>query len=227
MSTIPPSTNVVLPRRRLLMLTTALAAGSLVLAGCASGVSTVSIDVSSQGQWPQGSKPGSYAIERLPSQQANAAEQARIEAAAVPALAAAGFTSAPAEQADVLIQVGARAFDVLRPDPFASPFYWRTDWWYYGGRRPFFYGPGFYGPGFYGRGFYGHGYSGYELDTQREVAILIRDRRTQKIVYETRASYLQRWSNDALLPAMFEAALKDFPQTALSPRTVVVNLPRG
>lgn len=217
------STNLVrpsggLPRRSILL----LAAGSMALGAC-SGVSTVSIDVSSQGQWPSGSKPGTYAIERLPSQQANAEEQARIETAALPALAAAGFTSAPAEQADLLIQVGARAFDVLRRDPFASSFYWRSDWWYYGGRRPFFHGSRFYGPGFYGGGF-----SSYDnVEVQREVALLIRDRRSQKIVYETRATYLQRWNNDALLPAMFEAALKDFPQTALSPRTVVVTLPRG
>jgi len=207
-----------MPRRRLML----LAAGTLALGAC-STVSTVSIDVSSQGEWPGEAKPGSYAIERLPSQQANADEQARIEAAALPALAAAGFTSAPAEQADVLVQVGARAFDVLRRDPFASPFYWRSDWWFYGGRRPFFYGPRFYGPSFYG-----HGYSGYEsVEVQREVAVLIRDRRSQKILYETRATYLQRWNDDALLPAMFEAALKDFPKTALSPRTVIVNLPRG
>lgn len=209
-----------LPRRRLL-----LAASALALGAC-SGVSTVSIDVSSQGQWPGDAKPGSYAIERLPSQQANADEQARIETAALPALAAAGFTSAPAEQADVLVQVGARAFDVLRRDPFASPFYWRTDWWHYGGYRPLFYGSRFYGPGFYRHGY--AGYSGYDtVEVQREVAVLIRDRRSQKILYETRATYLQRWNDDALLPAMFEAALKDFPKTALSPRTVVVTLPRG
>lgn len=207
-----------LPRRHLLL----TLAGSLALGACG-GISTVAIDVSSQGQWPAGAKPGSYAIERLPSQQANAIEQARIEAAALPALAAAGFTSAPAEQADMLIQVGARAFDVLRRDPFASPFYWRSDWWFHGARRPFFYGPGFYGPGFYG-----HGASGYDsVELQREVALLIRDRRSQKIVYETRATYLQRWNNEALLPAMFEAALKDFPQAAISPRSVIVTLPRS
>lgn len=199
-----------------------LAAGALP---ACSGVSTVSIDVSSQGEWPSGAKPGSYAIERLPSQQANAAEQARIEAAALPALAAAGFTQAPADTADMLIQVGARAFDVIRRDPFASPFYWRSDWWYHGRRRPFFYGSGVYGPGFYGPGW---GYGGYDsIDTQREVAVLIRDRRSQRIVYETRASYLNRWNDDAILGAMFEAAMKDFPTPAISPRTVVVNLPRG
>ncbi|HEU4460892.1 MAG TPA: DUF4136 domain-containing protein [Methylibium sp.] len=206
-------------RRHLLL--SVVCAGALSACG---GLSSVSIDVSSQGDWPNGAKPGTYAIERLPSQQANAVEQARIEAAALPALAAAGFTQAPADTADVLIQVGARAFDVVRRDPFASPFYWRSNWWYGGYHRPFFYGPGLYGPGFYRPGW---GYDGYDVDVQREVAVLIRDRRSQRIVYETRASYLNRWGGDALLPAMFEAAMKDFPNTAISPRTVVVNLPRG
>lgn len=185
--------------------------------GACSSVNTVSVDVSSQGNWPVGGKPGTYAFERLPSQQANAEEQARIETAAMPALAAAGFVQAPADQADFQIQVGARVFEVLRRDPFASSFYWRNDWWFYGHRRPFFYGPGFGHP-------YGYGY-GYDSEYQREAAVLVRDRRSQQVVYETRAVYLNRWSSDRLLPALFEAALKDFPQSGINPRTVVVALP--
>lgn len=185
-------------------------------AGCA-GIDSVQVQVSSQGSWPQGRKPGSFAIERLPSQQANAAEQERIEAAALPALQAAGFTQAASlEQADVLVQIGARVFEVARRDPFVSPFYWRHDWWYYGYRRPFFYGPA-----------YGLGYYEDYPDYHREVAILMRDRRSQQIVYETRAMHTSRWTSNALLPAMFEAALKDFPLPAISPRTVTVALPRG
>lgn len=189
-----------------------LAATSLLALGACSGINTLSVDVSSQGSWPATSKPSTYAIERLPSQQANAVEQARIEAAALPALAAAGFTQAPPDQADLLIQVGARVFEVARRDPFAS-LYWRNDWWLYGRHRSFFYGPGF-------------GYAGYyDYEYQREAAVLIRDRRSQQIVYETRAIYNNRWSSDRLLPALFEAAMKDFPQTALSPRTVIVTVP--
>ena len=95
-------------------------------------------------------------------------------------------------------------------------FYWRNDWWYYGPRRPFFYGPA-----------YGLGYYEDYPDYHREVAILMRDRRSQQIVYETRAMHTSRWTSNALLPAMFEAALKDFPLPALSPRTVTVALPKG
>jgi len=64
-------------------------------------------------------------------------------------------------------------------------------------------------------------------DVQREVAVLIRDRRSQQFVYEARGSYTSRWTSDALLPAMFDAVMKDFPQTALSPRSVTVALPKA
>lgn len=201
-------------------LAAALAALSVAagLAGCAS-LNSVAIDVSSQGEWPVERKPGSYAIERLPSQQANAAEQERIEAAALPAIEGAGFSQAPLEQADYLIQVGARVFEVPSRASYygygyyGSPFHWRHDWWMYGYRHPFFYGPGFYGDGF--------------PDYRRETAILIRDRRSQRIVYETRAAHVGRWTSDRLLPLLFDASMKDFPMPALSPRTVTMPLPPG
>ncbi|HSV71325.1 MAG TPA: DUF4136 domain-containing protein [Methylibium sp.] len=206
-------------RRTALTTFSALAAVAtlpLVATGCA-GLDTVAVDVASQGSWPAGRKPGTYAIERLPSQQANAAEQERIEAAALGALQAAGFTPAPQAEADVLIQLGARVFEVARRDRYAySSIYWRSDWWFHGGRWPHFWGPG-----------YGLGYASEFPDYQREVAVLMRDRRTQQFVYETRGSYTSRWTSDALLPAMFDAVLKDFPHTALSPRTVTVALPKA
>jgi len=61
----------------------ALAAGAaaLGLAGCAA-VNQVWADVSSFGEWPGGRAPGSYAFERLPSQQADAQRQQRLEDAA-------------------------------------------------------------------------------------------------------------------------------------------------
>lgn len=199
-------------RRSLLAGAAALAA----LSGC-STTGKVVIDVSSQGSWPASRKPGSYAIERLPSQQAHAAEQDRIEAAALQAIEAAGFTRAAApEQAELLIQIGALVFEVVRRDPFASSFHWRNDWWFYGPRRPSFYGPP-----------YGYGHVSNFKDYQREAGILIRDRVSQQIVYETRATHLGRWSSESLLLALFEAAMKDFPMRALNPRSVVVTLPTG
>lgn len=198
-------------------LTGLAAAAALPLLPACAAMDTVAIDVASQGSWPADRKPGTYALERLPSQQANAAEQERIEAAALGALRAAGFTPAPPAEADVLIQLGARVFEVASRDRYVySPHYWRSDWWFYGGRWPHFWGPP-----------YGPAYVNDWPDYQREVAVLIRDRRTQQFVYEARGSYTSRWTSDALLPAMFDAVMKDFPQTALSPRTVTVTLPKA
>ena len=206
----------IMRRRTALTALCALAVAG-TLAGCAS-FNSVAVDVSSQGEWPADRKPGSYAIERLPSQQANAAEQERIEAAALPALEGAGFTQAPIDQADYLIQVGARAFEVPGGyGYYASPFYWRTDYWMYGYHRPFFYGP-YWGPYYY--------YDSFP-DYRRETAILIRDRRSQRIVYETRATHVSRWTSDGLLPVLFDASMKDFPLPAISPRTVKMPLPPG
>jgi hypothetical protein len=183
-----------------------LAGTGLVLAGCAT-MRTLTTQVSSYGSWPASRKPATYAFDRLPSQMAQAMEQDRIEAAAVPSLEAAGFKQAPRDQADVLVQVAAHVVETN--ERWRDPFYWRADWWYYR-RHPFFH------PGF---GMY---YDAPEY--QREVGVLIRDRRSNEALYETHARYSSTWTSDAILPAMFEAALKDFPQPAVSPRQVVVSL---
>lgn len=88
--------------------TAALALAAVVLTGCAS-LNSITSEVSSYGDWPAARAPGSYAFERLPSQQAAAAESDALEAAAAPALAKAGFKPAAAgEKPEVLVQVGAR-----------------------------------------------------------------------------------------------------------------------
>ena len=181
----------------------------LVLTGCA-GVGSVSSEVSSYGEWPKGQAPGTYAFERLPSQQARAQEQDALEAAARPALEAAGFKPAPAgTEPQVLVQVGAR---ITRTDrsPWDDPLWWRGS---FGHWR---YGP-WPGPSWR---------LGMRVDSpryDREVALLLRDRVSGKPVYEARASN-DGFSNGSsqLLAAMFAAALKDFPAVGLNPRTVVV-----
>src|SRR5690349_12718573 len=70
-----------------------LLCAAAMLGGCA-GMQEVSSKVSSFGAWPEGRQPGTYVFERLPSQQNRAREQAVLEAAAEPALAAAGFRKA-------------------------------------------------------------------------------------------------------------------------------------
>ena len=201
--------------RSVASLVTAVAClASMALTGCAA-FNVVDSDVSSFGKWPAGRAPSSYAFERLPSQQADPKQAQMLEDAARPAVEAAGFVaSAPGSAPDVTIQLGARITAVDR-SPFDDPF------WYGAGPygRPFFYarygrplwgpwGPG-WGPG-WGRGYgsWNDGFPYYE----REAAVLIRDKSTGEPLFEARAnSDGSSWDVSRLLPAMFGAAMKDFP----------------
>lgn len=185
-----------------------LTAGTL--AGCAA-MNSVTTDVSSYGQWPAGRAPGTYVFERLPSQQAHPERQEQLEEAARGALEHAGFEEAadPAN-ADVTVQVGARVTR-YETSPWADPF-----WWSWGPYWPHPY-----------RGWPGYGwYGAYQAPVyDREVAILIRDKRTGAPLYEARAvSDGYSAGGTAMLAAMFEAAMKDFPTPAVSPRRVTVPL---
>lgn len=189
-------------------------AAAAVLAGCA-GMNTVNSDVSSFGEWPSGRAPGSYVFERLPSQQARAEQQAALELAARGALEKAGFTAVTDPgTADVTVQLSATVHRVDRGYPYADPFYWGLGvgrpW-----RSPYWYG---------GYGMWGSSYDSpfYE----RNVAVLIRDRSSGKPLYESRASSDGVSAGGTpMLEAMFEAALKDFPKPAVSPRQVTTPLP--
>lgn len=192
------------------------------LAGCAA-MDSVDSDVSTYSQWPNGRKPSTFAFERLPSQQARPQQQDQLESTARPSLKAAGFTEVPdAKTADVTVQVGAR---ITRYDPPIDPFFWHGGLYYgrYYGRGYGPYGP-YWGPGPY------WGMSAYDSSPQyqREVAVLIRERESNKVLYEARAA------NDGLSPgnsitigAMFQAAMLDFPNTGINPRTVRIALPKA
>jgi hypothetical protein len=211
--------------------TLSIAAAALVLSGCAA-LNNLNSDVSSYGPWPAERKPSTFVFERLPSQialgQAQGAalggRQEQLETAARGALEAAGFRAAadPAD-ADYLMQVGAR---VTNNDPwvFNDPLFWRGGFRYgfsgYGGRWGRGWGPGF-GPG------WGYGSLYESSNFEREVALLIRDRKTGQLLYETRASNSgPSPSIDALLPAMFEAAMNGFPNAGQNPRTVTTLISR-
>lgn len=196
--------------------TLSLAAGiglAALLAGCAA-LDSVTSEVSSFGEWPAGRKPGSYAFERLPSQQAQAAEAEALEKAALGALAKAGFVPVAAgQEPDVLVQLGGRFTRTVR-----SP--WDDPLWWHGGFGTYRRGP-WIGPSWSLR---------MQFEAPRyahEVALLVRDRATGKPLYETRASTdgISR-ADAATVAAMFEAALTDFPRPALNPRQVTVALPK-
>jgi hypothetical protein len=190
-------------------------AGSLLavtlLSGCAS-INSVTSEVSSFGEWPAGRAPGTYAFERLPSQQQRAAEADALEAAARPALAKAGFKPAPeGGTPDVTVQVGVRT---TRTE--YGP--WNDSLWWHGGfgywRRGPWLGPTWSMSVYASPPRYDH-----------EVALLIRERASGKPLFEARASNDSgRFPSPAVSGAMFEAAMLDFPKTGLNPRRINVPL---
>lgn len=182
------------------------------LTGCAA-MNTVDSEVSTYSQWPAERRPATFAFERLPSQQARPQEQTELEGLARPALLEAGFKEvASVQEADTTVQVGAR---VSRTDRlvYDDPFWWRGGLFYPYPRM----GRPYWGPG------YAMVYDSPHYD--REVAVLIRDRKTSQPLYEARAANDgMNYGGAPVLAAMFRAALKDFPQTGVNPRRVSVQL---
>jgi hypothetical protein len=196
--------------KSILLITLALALG-----GCAA-MRTLDSEVSTYSQWPAGRKPATYAFERLPSQQARADEQRAMEDAARGAIEAAGFTpSTDPASADVSVQISAR-INAGAAYPYVDPFWWQAG--LYHRRGAFGYGLGLGGPGL---GFRWAAPASYD----REVALLMRDRVSGQALFEARASHSSSSASfDTLLPALFDAALKDFPNGGVNPRRVTVDL---
>ena len=194
----------------MLKLVASLAAAA-ALSGCAS-LNALDSDVSTFSRWPTGRAPATYAFERLPSQQANPQQSQVLEDSARRAVEDAGFVPAPeGATPDVSIQVGARITATDR-SPFDDPF-WYGGLGAYG--RPLVYGR--YGRPFWGPSWrYGYWGPGYDLPYyEREVAVLIRDKKSGEPLYEARANSDGATAGvTTLLPAMFSAALKDFPAGA-------------
>jgi len=157
-------------RTLLLMLTLSLG----FLSGCAS-LNSFSSQVSSHGSWPADRQPGAYVFERLPSQTATpelTTQQTQLEDAARPALAAAGFTeAADPSLAKVVVQLASQVQVEVRPplDNFWYP-YGRWGW------------GGFWGPG---RGGIALGVNLEPPYVQMQVSVLMRDRSTHQVLYET------------------------------------------
>ncbi len=201
--------------------TLCLAAAALLLSGCAA-MNNLNSEVSTFGPWPAERKPASFTFERLPSQQAHPERQQQLEDAARGAVEAAGFRpAADPANAEYLLQVGARVSSTVDPWLYNDALFWRGGW-----RHGYGYGPGF---GRWGRGPYWGAFGGtyYPSSTsfEREVALLIRDRKTGQLLYEARAANSgPSPSIDHILPAMFAAAMKDFPGTGPNPRQVTTQI---
>ena len=62
---------------------------------------------------------------------------------------------------------------------------------------------------------------------RREIAIGVRRLPDAQVVFESRARHDGRWSDDdAVLPAMVQAALQGFPVAPAGLRRVVIEIPR-
>ena len=188
-----------------------LLAGALTLSGCAA-LRSLSTEVSSFGEWPAERQAGTYAFERLPSQQAQAAETELLENAARPALEKAGFKpAAEGQMPDVLVQVGARDSRTIS-SPWDDPIWWRGGFGYWR-----------HGPWLAPRWNLSMRYDFPRYESQ--VALLLRDRASGKPLYETRASAeTGSRAGVELYSALFQASLMDFPRLGMNPRRVVVEV---
>lgn len=203
-------------------------AGAMLLLGVLGGCAATAVvsHVSTFGTWPADRKPGHYVFERLPSQQAQPEAQAKLEAAAEPALKARGFERAASPaQATLTVELGTqvRVEPRVRYDPFSYPYGWP-----HGAYAPY------WRPGWAGGYWWGPG-RGYAMSLSMDppwvtlqVDLLIRDRRSGQVLYETHAAHDRVGAVDeTVLPYVFEAALDGFPQPAPSPRVVTVPLPQA
>lgn len=192
--------------------TVAVAAlAAVLLSGC--GTYLLENNVQSFSGLPSLPANPTFTFERLPSQ-ANQPAQAQVEALADAALFKAGLRRDDASPR-YAVQVSARVQRVL------SPWYDPWDSWGWGGWGGHFahghrMGLGWGGP-FFPRS--------DQAWFQREVAVLVRDKSSNQVVYETRAASDGPWLDNAVvLPAMFDAALQGFPTPPQGVRRVNIQL---
>ena len=153
-----------------------------------------------------------YRFERLPSQQSVPA-QAQLEALADPALFKAGLKRDDASP-QYSVQVSARVQRML--SPWADPWEWGGGW--FGG----FGQGGHIGPRW---GFGGHFPRMEQPWYQREVAVILRELASGRVVFESHAINDGPWlDNNTVLAAMVDAALQGFPNAPAGPRQVNVQV---
>ena len=151
--------------------------------------------------------PFSFRFERLPSQQADAQSQDRIEDIALPVLAQKGLLPdalTPRFTLELRMAVDA----ITQADPFHA--YW--------------------GFGTMGSGLWAQPMPmGLQATRYRyTVHLLLRDAANKTVVFESTATHEGPWSDRAaVLPAVLLAAVQDFPQGSDKPRRVLIDLSPG
>ena len=185
-----------------------------------SGPYMVAADVNSYGTWPADRAATTYAFERLPSQQLSK-KQGELEENARAAIEKAGFKpAADNKTADVLITLGARVSAAERA-PWDDPL-----WWRWRGSYGYWRNGGLYG-GAFGVPWRLNSDALYDRRFEREVAVLMRDRVSNEPIYEAHASNDGiSMGDNALLTALFSAALSDFPKAQPESHRVSVQATR-
>jgi len=180
-----------------------------LLTGC-SGMRLVDSQVNSfaPASVPAGSR---YRFERLPSQQANPAQD-RLERMAEQALAQVGLTrDDQAARYSVQVSATQRAQQLVLDRPALG---WNLGWMF--GNGGISVGNGMLFPGLDARTSY-----------WREVGLVVRERASQAVVFESRAVHEGPWSDsEAILSAMLDAALQGFPNPPAGERRVNIEIPR-
>ncbi len=180
-----------------------------LLTGCAS-VREVNSTVQSYSTLETLPTPPAYKLELLPSQK-DEIHFGAIEAQAQQALARVGLVRDDS-QARLVVQISAVA---RYARDYASWPYYNSPW-----VPRFGFGMGF-GRGV-GWGFGGSAmFDGPPLEYYRAVSVVMRDIKTQQIVYETSAQRQDVWTSDpAIFGVLFDAALTGFPKPPSGTRTV-------
>lgn len=181
-----------------------------LLAGCAS---TFVVDSNVRSFSSLAALPAqpTYRFERLPSQQEPG--QAQLEAMADAALHRAGLRRDDANPR-YAVQVSGRLQPTL--SPWADPWRWGGGW----------------GVGYHRRGLglgFGGPWGGLESPWyHREVAVVVRELPSNRVVFESHASHDGPWlDNHTVFPAMFQAAMQGFPSPPQGPRRVDVQVGRA
>ncbi|MEY4757522.1 MAG: hypothetical protein RJA34_2420 [Pseudomonadota bacterium] len=193
----------------------------ITLTGCA-GMRVIDSEVQAASTLPAGTPAiqGHYRFDRLPLQNTPEiqAEAQRMEALAQTALARHGLIRDDA-QARYGVQLGARLQmrEWRRPGSTSGGPGWRGDWMSHGFinlNRP---GAGVgFGMSFPPSYLY-----------QYEISVLIRDLSTHQVMFESRATHEGPWSDTSIvLAALFEAALKDFPNPPAGIRKINIEVTR-
>ena len=151
--------------------------------------------------------PFSFRFERLPSQQADAQSQDRLEEIALPVLAQKGLVP-DALAARFTLELRMAADAITQADPFHA--HW--------------------GFGSMGSGLWAQPMPmGLQATRYRyTVHLLLRDVANKTVVFESTATHEGPWSDRAaVLPAVLLAAVQDFPHGSDKPRRVLIDLSPG